>query len=170
LVAAFSLFEVHGLIPSSPPSTKGAYSTHLNVAEYLVRKLPDSWSFQEGAAFLVNSITVWYGMKSLGDLRKGTAVLVHSASGGCGLQALAICQKVGAIAVGTVGSPQKLELVLRRNPLMRRYALVIIIISCIYLFMYFYLLFTRKYPILRSSSVDLQGNIPYSYQILSIIY
>jgi len=103
----------------------GAYSSHLNVAEYLVRKLPASWSFNEGAAFMVNSITVWYGMKALGDLRKGSTVLVHSASGGCGLQALAICEKVGAVPVGTVGSPQKLELVLDRYPHLRSEQLLV---------------------------------------------
>lgn len=42
-------------------------------------------------------------------LQEGSCVLVHSAAGGCGLNALAICSAVGAIPVGTVGSPDKVK-------------------------------------------------------------
>ena len=34
-------------------------------------------------------------------------MLVHSAAGGCGLNALAICMAVGAVPIGTVGSHDK---------------------------------------------------------------
>lgn len=42
-------------------------------------------------------------------LQEGSCVLVHSAAGGCGMNALAICLAVGAIPVGTVGSPDKVN-------------------------------------------------------------
>jgi NADPH:quinone reductase-like Zn-dependent oxidoreductase len=66
--------------------------------------------------FLVSvrqGLTALYGLKSLGDVRKGHRVLVHSAAGGVGLFALAICQAVGATPVATVGSDSKV------NPLLR---------------------------------------------------
>ncbi len=42
-------------------------------------------------------------------VQEGSCVLVHSAAGGCGMNALAICLAVGAIPVGTVGSPDKVS-------------------------------------------------------------
>ena len=69
-----------------------------------VRQLPDTWSFAEGAAHMVNAITVYYGLKSLGDLRKGGVALIHSAAAGCGLHAIAICESLGARAIGIVGT------------------------------------------------------------------
>ncbi len=41
------------------------------------------------------------------DVQEGSYVLVHSAAGGCGMNALAICLAAGATPVGTVGSPDK---------------------------------------------------------------
>ena len=46
---------------------------------------------------------------ALSMLQEGSCVLVHSAAGGCGLNALAICLAVGAVSVGTVGSPDKVN-------------------------------------------------------------
>ncbi len=32
-------------------------------------KMPEGWSFVQGAAFLVQSLTAYYGLKSLGDIK-----------------------------------------------------------------------------------------------------
>ena len=32
-------------------------------------KMPKEWSFVQGAAFLVQSLTAYYGLKSLGDIK-----------------------------------------------------------------------------------------------------
>ena len=45
-------------------------------------------------------------------LQKGSCVLVHSAAGGCGLNALAICFALGATPIGTVGSPDKVTILI----------------------------------------------------------
>jgi hypothetical protein len=37
-------------------------------------KMPEGWSFVQGAAFLVQSLTAYYGLKSLGDIK---AQLLH---------------------------------------------------------------------------------------------
>ena len=42
-------------------------------------------------------------------VQEGSCVLVHSAAGGCGMNALAICLAVGATPVGTVGTPDKVS-------------------------------------------------------------
>ena len=45
-------------------------------------------------------------------MQAGYCVLVHSAAGGCGLNALAICLAMGAVPIGTVGSQDKVSTLL----------------------------------------------------------
>ena len=87
----------------------GAYCDRLNIdARYLVA-IPAEWSFIEGAAFLVQALTAYYGMVDLGRLERGETVLIHSAAGGVGIQANRIAKKFDAYTIGTVGSSHKLK-------------------------------------------------------------
>lgn len=85
----------------------GAFATVVDVPRHQVRVIPDAWSFSEGAAFIVQSLTVYYGLSALGRIREGDVCLIHSASGGCGSQALQICDKVGAKAIAVIGDESK---------------------------------------------------------------
>ena len=88
----------------------GGYCTHLNIDSRYVTPLPGDWSFEEGAAYLVQVLTAYYGLVRLGALEKGHSVLIHSAAGGVGIFANRIAKKMGAFTVGTVGSKNKLDL------------------------------------------------------------
>lgn len=88
----------------------GGYATHLNTDVRYVVPLPDGWSFAEGAAYLVQVLTAYYALVPLGAVEAGQTVLIHSAAGGVGLLANRIAKKLGAFTIGTVGSPDKLEL------------------------------------------------------------
>ena len=85
----------------------GGYVDQLDLLPSRLRRLPEGWSYEQGAAFPVQTLTAWYGLSALGALQSGQRVLVHSAAGGVGLQALAICRKLGAEVIGTVGSESK---------------------------------------------------------------
>jgi NADPH:quinone reductase-like Zn-dependent oxidoreductase len=85
----------------------GAYATAVNVGVRYLRPIPPEWSFAEGAALPVQALTAWYGLTELGALAPGDSVLVHSAAGGVGLNALAILATVGARVIATVGRPAK---------------------------------------------------------------
>ena len=88
----------------------GGYTSHItNDAQYVI-PLPESWSFSEGAAYLVQGLTAYYGLFNLGDLQEGQTVLIHSAAGGVGLLANRIAKTKGAYTIGTVGNPSKLDL------------------------------------------------------------
>ncbi|HMR43272.1 MAG TPA: zinc-binding dehydrogenase [Saprospiraceae bacterium] len=87
----------------------GAYTTGLNIDARYVAPLPADWSFETGAAYLVQTLTAYYGLINLGELQAGHTVLIHSAAGGVGLQALRICQAYGAFTIGTVGSAAKVD-------------------------------------------------------------
>ena len=72
-----------------------------------VRRLPDRWSFAEGAAFPVQAITAWYALHTLARFQPGESVLVHSGAGGVGLNALGLLRPGGGPVVATVGSEAK---------------------------------------------------------------
>ncbi|CAN5917551.1 medium chain dehydrogenase/reductase family protein [soil metagenome] len=85
----------------------GGYVSHLNSHHRYVTPIPADWSYAEGAGFLVQGLTAYYGLVRLGDLQPGMTVLIHSAAGGVGILANRICQKFGASTIGTVGSAHK---------------------------------------------------------------
>ncbi|WP_375577933.1 medium chain dehydrogenase/reductase family protein [Marivirga tractuosa] len=88
----------------------GAYTSHINIDSAYVNKIPETWTFEEGASFLVQALTAFYGLFHLGNLKKGDTVLIHSAAGGVGLLANRMAQKMGAYTIGTIGSAAKIDL------------------------------------------------------------
>lgn len=44
-------------------------------------KMPTGWSFTQGAAFLVQSLTAYYGLKSLGNIQVAFAYNQHYTAG-----------------------------------------------------------------------------------------
>lgn len=93
----------------------GAYTTHLNIDARYAIPLPEAWSFETGAAYLVQTLTAYYGMLHLGALQRGSNVLIHSVAGGVGLQALKIAKAYDCFVVGTVGSAGKTEFVKQQD-------------------------------------------------------
>lgn len=88
----------------------GGYDSHILADPDYLMPLPETWTFQEGAAFPVQTLTAYYALKRLGDIRSGMTVLIHSAAGGVGLQANRIAKKFSAYTIGVVGSSEKLNI------------------------------------------------------------
>eukprot|EP00123_Amoebidium_parasiticum_P011979 comp21041_c0_seq1/m.28278 comp21041_c0_seq1/g.28278 ORF comp21041_c0_seq1/g.28278 comp21041_c0_seq1/m.28278 type:complete len:392 (-) comp21041_c0_seq1:473-1648(-) len=90
----------------------GGYATHVTVGACYVRIISNGWSFHQGAAYIAQGLTAWYGLVDLGQLRriKNPVVLVHSAAGGVGLFALEIVRKMGGHVIATVGNHGKKEM------------------------------------------------------------
>jgi len=68
----------------------------------------------QGAAFLCQCLTAWYGLVNLGAVdqyasKGGATVLVHSAAGGVGLFACEIVKRKGGVVIATVGSKSKVK-------------------------------------------------------------
>ncbi|MDH3268763.1 MAG: zinc-binding dehydrogenase [Ignavibacteria bacterium] len=85
----------------------GAYTTHLNIDHRYIIKLPEGWSFEEGASFIVQGLTAYYSLVELGDIKQNYTVLIHSAAGGVGIYANRIAKKINAYTIGTIGSESK---------------------------------------------------------------
>jgi alcohol dehydrogenase len=87
----------------------GAYANYLNINKNYVSKLPTDWSFEEGAAFTVQSLTAYYSLVELGNINDQSVILIHSAAGGVGIYANRIAKKFNAYTIGTVGNDKKIE-------------------------------------------------------------
>lgn len=71
-----------------------------------VARLPDTISFEQGAAVPVNYATAYLGLIRFGALEPGERVLIHAAAGGVGIAATQIAKARGAEVYGTA-SPGK---------------------------------------------------------------
>ena len=92
---------------SNPP---GAYCESRTMSADQVCLLPDSISFEEGAAMMLKGLTVQYLFHRTVSLKKGDTVLFHAAAGGVGLIACQWARSEGINLIGTAGSDQKCEL------------------------------------------------------------
>ena len=87
----------------------GGYSSVINTPDYYLTPLPSGWSYQQGAAYLVQTLTAYYALTELGHIKPHQTVLIHSAAGGVGLQAMKLVKAMGAKPIGTVRSRNKAE-------------------------------------------------------------
>ncbi len=88
----------------------GAYSeARLIPADRLIR-LPDSLSFETGAAMMQQGLTAAYLLRRTYRVQKGDTVLIHAAAGGVGLIACQWAKALGATVIGTVSTEAKAEL------------------------------------------------------------
>jgi alcohol dehydrogenase len=88
----------------------GAYTDRLNIDARYITRVPEHWSYEEGAGFLVQAITAYYALVELSRIQKGENVLIHSAAGGVGIQANRIAKTIGAFTLGSVGNASKTDL------------------------------------------------------------
>lgn len=88
----------------------GAYSeARLIPADRLIH-LPDSLSFETGAAMMLQGLTAAYLLRRTYRVQKGDTVLIHAAAGGVGLIACQWAKALGATVIGTVSTEAKAEL------------------------------------------------------------
>jgi NADPH:quinone reductase-like Zn-dependent oxidoreductase len=84
----------------------GGYAEKVDVAAADAIPLPESLSFEQGAAIAVNYSTAWAALLGYGSLRPGERVLINAAAGGVGIAALQLAKQAGAEVHGTA-SPGK---------------------------------------------------------------
>ena len=97
---------------SGPP---GAYCEVRVMPAKTVCRLPESISFETGAAMMLKGLTAQYLLKKtlpVEGLQAGDFVLFHAAAGGVGLIACQWAKVLGLTLIGTAGSDQKCQLAL----------------------------------------------------------
>ncbi|MFD9066999.1 beta-ketoacyl synthase N-terminal-like domain-containing protein, partial [Kitasatospora purpeofusca] len=102
--AGVGRFRVGDRVMAVAPSALAAFTT---TEEHLVAPRPSALDDEQAAAVPVAFLTAVYGLSHLARLRAGETVLVHSASGGVGLAALAVARRCGARVFATAGTAAK---------------------------------------------------------------
>jgi NADPH2:quinone reductase len=100
---------------SQPP---GSYCDVRVLPAMCVCKLPDSISFETGAAMMLKGLTVQYLLRKTlpqGGLNPGDFVLWHAAAGGVGLIACQWAKAMGLQLIGTASTGAKCDLALQHG-------------------------------------------------------
>ncbi|XP_006832761.1 PREDICTED: synaptic vesicle membrane protein VAT-1 homolog [Chrysochloris asiatica] len=92
----------------------GMWQEEVTVPSAQTFLMPETMTFEEAAALLVNYITAYMVLFDFGNLRPGHSVLVHMAAGGVGIAALQLCRTVENVTVFGTASASKHE-VLKEN-------------------------------------------------------
>ncbi|MDB6083723.1 MAG: hypothetical protein JWN43_1604 [Gammaproteobacteria bacterium] len=88
----------------------GAYRTRRVVPADRLVKLPDAISFETAASVMLKGLTAQFLLTSCFAVKAGHTVLVHAAAGGVGLLLGQWLKLLNATAIGTVGSPGKVDI------------------------------------------------------------
>jgi NADPH2:quinone reductase len=96
------------------PGDRVAYSGHLGsyaeanvVPAGSLIPLPESISFEQGAAFPLQGMTAQYLIHEYRAIKPGDVVLIHAAAGGMGLLLTQWAAHLGARVIGTVSTEEK---------------------------------------------------------------
>jgi len=93
---------------AAPPA--GAYAQVRLMPADRVVKLPDSISDEQGAAMMLQGMTVEYLLCRTYPVKASDTILFHAAAGGVGLIACQWAKALGATVIGTVGTDEKAAL------------------------------------------------------------
>lgn len=87
----------------------GGYAERVAIPARMAIPLPESLSFEQGAAIPEAFLTAREALFTLGRLEAGHTALVHAAAGGVGSAAVQLAHQHGARVIATAGSADKLE-------------------------------------------------------------
>jgi NADPH2:quinone reductase len=91
-------------------STGGGYSEQRLIDAAKLVHIPDSISFEQAAGMILKGLTTWYLLRRTYAVKPGDTILYQAAAGGVGLILGQWAKHLGATVIGTVGSPEKVEL------------------------------------------------------------
>uniref|UniRef100_A0A8C7L6S5 Crystallin, zeta (quinone reductase) n=1 Tax=Oncorhynchus kisutch TaxID=8019 RepID=A0A8C7L6S5_ONCKI len=93
----------------------GGYAEYTVVSEDCVHRLPDPLDYKQGAAIGIPYCTAYRALFHKAHAKAGETVLIHGASGGVGVAACQMARALGLRVLGTAGTAEGLELVLRNG-------------------------------------------------------
>ncbi|MEU0487338.1 polyketide synthase dehydratase domain-containing protein, partial [Streptosporangium sp. NPDC006013] len=86
--------------------TEGGFGPMVVTGAGGLAKIPDGVSFEQAATIPVAFLTTYYGLMDLAGLREGESLLVHAGTGGTGMAAIQLAQRLG-VEVFATASPAK---------------------------------------------------------------
>ncbi len=85
----------------------GAYADYRNLAAERLVRVPDDVTDEQAASLIFKGLTAQYLLRKTHAVKAGEIVLVHAAAGGVGQILCQWAKALGALVVGTAGSPEK---------------------------------------------------------------
>ncbi|AEM83582.1 type I polyketide synthase [Streptomyces violaceusniger] len=85
----------------------GAFGSFTVVPADRTAPLPEGLTPDTAAGLPIAFLTAWYALRHVGQVTAGERVLIHSATGGTGLAAIAVARLLGAEVLATAGSEEK---------------------------------------------------------------
>lgn len=85
----------------------GCYAEEANVPAAELMPLPETFSFAEGATFIVATTTATNALLQRARLEAGEVLLVHGAGGGVGLAAVEVGRLLGATVIAVASTEEK---------------------------------------------------------------
>jgi NADPH2:quinone reductase len=95
--------------------TLGAYAEECVAPARLLTPLPDAVGFDTAAAMMLKGLTAQYLLRRTFRVKPDHTILMHAAAGGVGLILTQWAKHLGATVIGTVGSPEKVEVARRHG-------------------------------------------------------
>lgn len=96
-------------------SLTGTYAEYSLCEERQLGQLPDNISFEQGAGVWTPYATSFRALFQKAGAKAGETVLIHGASGGVGLAAVQWAKNAGLNVIGTAGSEEGKELILKNG-------------------------------------------------------
>ena len=92
---------------------QGGASDVVGLGADSVFPLPDSLTFEQGAALPMNYLTAHFALAERGDIQAGETVLIHGAAGGVGTATIQVAKGYGARTIAVVSTEEKGEMARR---------------------------------------------------------
>src|ERR1700685_1235216 len=89
---------------------RGSYAEYAVVPQSLLVELPETVTFEQGAAVMLQGMTAHYLTRSTFVLKPQHTCLIHAAAGGTGLLLVQMAKISGATVIGTVSTEDKAQL------------------------------------------------------------
>ena len=93
----------------------GGYAEEAVVSAGQIRLMPDGFSFEEAATFLVAHMTAFHALKTRAAIAPGQTLLVLGAAGGVGLAAVQVGKLLGARVIAAASTRAKLDAALQQG-------------------------------------------------------
>ena len=93
----------------------GGYAEEAVVPAGAIRLMPEGFSFEEAATFMVAHMTAYHALKTRAGMAPGQTLLVLGAAGGVGLAAVQIGKLLGARVIAAASTRKKLDAALQQG-------------------------------------------------------
>ena len=92
--------------------SNGGYAQRVAANAATVYDIPDGVSDEQALCLLVQGLTAWHTLATLGRLKPGETVVIHAAAGGVGTLAIQLAKMWGGFVIAVASGEAKAELAL----------------------------------------------------------